>query len=437
MSMSTRQRRRRDTAPADELERLLANLERRNLQLRTAAEVSQAASSILDPDVLIQQVVDLIRERFDLYYVGLFLVSPNEGEADRWAVLRAGTGQAGRQMVEQGHRLEIGGRSMIGWCIANRQARIALDVGAEAVRFDNPLLPETRSELALPLVSRGQAIGALTIQSAQEAAFSAEDVAVFQTMADQVATAIANARLFQERERHITELAILNEIGQAVSGALELDQVLETVHQQVSRLFDTTNFFISLYDEETDERFSPLHLEHGQRQPLVRRPAATGLTGHIIRTRQPLLFHTPSENQAFHEAHGIEAIGERALSWMGVPLIAADRLVGVMVIQSYDQEHLYGEQDLSLFSTIADQVATAIANARLFERIRQAHREQQRRSEELDSLRQLSLQLAQEQRDLKATLQAIRALKEGRLEVKSLQEYHEMVIHKCGGKNFL
>ena len=407
MSMSTRQRRRRDTAPADELERLLANLERRNLQLRTAAEVSQAASSILDPDVLIQQVVDLIRERFDLYYVGLFLVSPNEGEADRWAVLRAGTGQAGRQMVEQGHRLEIGGRSMIGWCIANRQARIALDVGAEAVRFDNPLLPETRSELALPLVSRGQAIGALTIQSAQEAAFSAEDVAVFQTMADQVATAIANARLFQERERHITELAILNEIGQAVSGALELDQVLETVHQQVSRLFDTTNFFISLYDEETDERFSPLHLEHGQRQPLVRRPAATGLTGHIIRTRQPLLFHTPSENQAFHEAHGIEAIGERALSWMGVPLIAADRLVGVMVIQSYDQEHLYGEQDLSLFSTIADQVATAIANARLFERIRQAHREQQRRSEELDSLRQLSLQLAQEQRDLKATLQAI------------------------------
>jgi len=407
MSMSTRQRRRRDTAPADELERLLANLERRNLQLRTAAEVSRAASSILDPDVLIQQVVDLIRERFDLYYVGLFLVSPNEGEAGRWAVLRAGTGQAGRQMVEQGHRLEIGGRSMIGWCIAHRQARIALDVGAEAVRFDNPLLPETRSELALPLVSRGQAIGALTIQSAQEAAFSAEDVAVFQTMADQVATAIANARLFQERERHITELAIFNEIGQAVSGALELDQVLETVHQQVSRLFDTTNFFISLYDEEADERFSPLHLEHGQRQPLVRRPAGSGLTGHIIRTRQPLLFHTPSENQAFHEAHGIEAIGERALSWMGVPLIAADRLVGVMAIQSYEQEHLYGEQDLSLFSTIADQVATAIANARLFERIRRAHQEQQRRSEELDSLRQLSLQLAQEQRDLKATLQAI------------------------------
>ncbi len=406
--MSIRQRTQEEALPAADPTRLLADLERRTTQLRTAAEVSRAASSILDPDVLIQQVVDLIRERFDLYYVGLFLVGPpGAGESGRWAILRAGTGEAGRQMVAQGHKLEIGGRSMIGWCVANRQARIALDVGAEAVRFDNPLLPETRSELALPLVSRGAAIGALTIQSTQESAFSAEDIAVFQTMADQVATAIVNARLFQERERHITELAILNEIGQAISSALELDRVLETVYQQVSRLFDTTNFYISLYDEETDERFSPLHLEHGQRQPLIRRPAGTGLTGHIIRTRQPLLFRSLQENQAFHEAHGIEAIGERAFSWMGVPLVAADRLVGAMAIQSYEHEQLYGEPDLILFSTIADQVATAIANARLFERIRQAHQEQQRRSEELDSLRRVSLQLAQEQRDLHATLQAI------------------------------
>jgi PAS domain S-box-containing protein len=173
---------------------LIQQLENRGVQLMTAAEVSRAASSVLDPDELIQQVVTLVRERFGLYYAGLFLVGDVPGAPGEWAVLRAGTGEAGQQMLERGHRLAVGGESMIGWCIANKQARIALDVGEEAVHFDNPLLPQTRSEMALPLLSRGQAIGALTIQSTEEAAFSQEDVAVLQIMADQLANAIVNVR---------------------------------------------------------------------------------------------------------------------------------------------------------------------------------------------------------------------------------------------------
>lgn len=188
---------------------LVEQLESRALQLQTAGEVARAASRILNPDELIPQVVDLVRERFGLYYAGLFLVDQAgewTGEPGRWAVLRAGTGEAGRQMVERGHRLEIGGTSMIGWCVANRQARIALDVGEEAVRFDNPLLPETRSEMALPLVSRGQAIGALTIQSSHEAAFTEENITVLQTMASQVANAIENARLFERTQTALKEM---------------------------------------------------------------------------------------------------------------------------------------------------------------------------------------------------------------------------------------
>ncbi len=189
-----------------ERERLLADLERRSSQLQTAAEVSHAASSTLDPDELIQQVVDLARDRFDLYYAGLFLVDTGASEGEpTWAILQAGTGEAGQKMLEQGHKLKIGGSSMIGWCAANKQARIALDVGEEAVRFDNPLLPKTRSELALPLVSRGEVIGALTIQSTQEAAFSDEDIAVLQTMADQLANAIVNARLYEQAQQEIAE----------------------------------------------------------------------------------------------------------------------------------------------------------------------------------------------------------------------------------------
>jgi PAS domain S-box-containing protein len=187
-----------------ERERLLADLERRALQLQTAAQVSQAVGSILNMDELLSQVVELIRARFNLYYTGLFLVDrtgERTGEPDKWAVLWAGTGQAGLQMMERGHKLEIGGASMIGWCIANKRARIALDVGEDAVRFGNPLLPETRSEMALPFISQGRVIGAVTIQSAQPAAFTQEDITILQTMADQLANAVENARLFTERAR--------------------------------------------------------------------------------------------------------------------------------------------------------------------------------------------------------------------------------------------
>jgi PAS domain S-box-containing protein len=169
----------------------------RALQLQTAAEVSRVASAVLDPDDLIRQVVTLVCDRFNLYYAGLFLVEPDPADPDvQWAVLRAGSGEAGKRMVEQGHRLQVGGASMIGWCIANQEARIAQDVGRDVVRRPHPLLPDTRSELALPLISRGDVIGALTIQSAQEAAFSSEDITVLQTLADQLANAITNARLY-------------------------------------------------------------------------------------------------------------------------------------------------------------------------------------------------------------------------------------------------
>jgi GAF domain-containing protein len=208
---------------------ILEDLEKRALQLQTAADVSRVASSVLDPDALIQQVVNLVQERFDLYYVGLFLVD----QMGEWAVLYAGTGEAGQRMLEQEHRLELGSESMIGWCISHQQARIALDVGEEAVRFENPFLPDTRSELALPLISRGEAMGALSIQSVQEAAFSNEDIAVLQTMADQLANAIQNARLFDTQQsasallgERVRALDLLNELGRRIDESPQVPNLL-------------------------------------------------------------------------------------------------------------------------------------------------------------------------------------------------------------------
>lgn len=181
---------------------LISVMTKRTIQLQTGAEVSRAASSILEPGKLLPMVVELIRSHFDYYYVGIFLLD----ESKKWAVLSAASGEMGRQMIAQNHRLEIGGSSMIGWCISHGQARIALDVGEDAVRFRNPYLPATRSEMALPLISRGEVIGAMTIQSELPAAFSRVDITALQAMADQVGNAIQNARLFAELEGRNAEL---------------------------------------------------------------------------------------------------------------------------------------------------------------------------------------------------------------------------------------
>lgn len=214
--------------------------EHRAMWSQTAAEVSRAASTVLETEELLQQVVNLVQERFALYYAGLFLVDQQisaDGEPRSWAVLQVGTGEAGQQMVSQEHKLEVGGESMIGQCVSTKLPRIAMDVGEEAVRFANPLLPDTRTELALPLVSRGQALGALTIQSRRQAAFSMGDIAVLQTMADQLAIAIDNANLIRqaqaraEREQRVR--AIADQIHRGASAEVILRSTLTELNQML------------------------------------------------------------------------------------------------------------------------------------------------------------------------------------------------------------
>jgi PAS domain S-box-containing protein len=234
------------------------------------------------------------------------------------------------------------------------------------------ITPAVISELAVPIAFAGQPIGVINLECDRPAAFDEEHLRFVQRLAAHAATAINNARLFQERERRITEMAIFNEIGGALASALDLGTLLETIHQQVSRLFDTTDFYIATYDEETDEWETVLDIGEGQKRPLQRHRLGTGLTGHIIRCRSPLLFRTASEVEAFSSLTGTPMVGQMACSWLGVPLIAADKVVGVMGIENYERENLYSDQDLTLFAAIAAQAAIAIDNARLFRRVAEA-----------------------------------------------------------------
>ncbi len=181
---------------------MIAQLQRQHRLLEAAARVGKSITSILDLHKLLNTTVDIICEEFAFYYAGIFMLD-REGE---WAVLRAGYSKAGDAMLAQGHRLEVGGASMIGRAISQRRARITLDVGEERVHFKNPHLPHTRSEMALPLVFQNTQLGALTVQSQEVNAFSNHDVTALQALADQVAVAINNANLLRELDQANKEL---------------------------------------------------------------------------------------------------------------------------------------------------------------------------------------------------------------------------------------
>jgi GAF domain-containing protein/HAMP domain-containing protein len=174
----------------------------RTKQLTATNEVGRVASSILDPEELLNKVVNLITERFNYYYAAIYLLDPSE----KWAELREATGQVGYVLKQNRHKLETAGRSMVAGCIRDRKPRISQSTSDEKQRFENPLLPYTQSEIALPLIIGDRILGALDVQSTKPGDFDPNIIETMQNMAIQVAVALENARLFQEAKQSIEEL---------------------------------------------------------------------------------------------------------------------------------------------------------------------------------------------------------------------------------------
>lgn len=190
----------------DSLEQRVAartrDVRERSVQLEAASHVAREAAGIRDVEQLLDETVHLISDRFGFYHAGIFLVD----EPGKYAVLQAASSEGGERMLARRHRLRVAEQGIVGYVADSGEPRIALDVGEDAVFFDNPDLPDTRSEMALPLEVRDRVIGVLDVQSVEPAAFSDDDVSVLQTMADQVALAIDNARLLAEAEERIEEI---------------------------------------------------------------------------------------------------------------------------------------------------------------------------------------------------------------------------------------
>ena len=346
------------------------NIERHAKLLKASARAAKNITTILDSYELFQRTVDIISDEFGFYYAGVFLVD----EASQYAVLKAGRGEAGKAMLREGHKLAIGGNSMIGASIANKKGRIALDVGEEAVFFENPHLPKTRSEMALPLIVADEAIGALTVQSTEEAAFHEEDIDALQTMADQLAVAIQNSKLHRQEERRSRLLKAANRVGKEVASLLDLDLLLPQTVNIICEAYGLYYAGVFLLDEQGE--YAVLRAGYGKAGKAM-------LTeGHKLRVGTDSMIGACI---AMGEARIALDVGEERVhfknphlphtrSEMALPLIYGGKTLGAVTIQS-SEERAFSEDDITTLLTMAEHLAVAINNAHLLEELKEAHNE--------------------------------------------------------------
>lgn len=346
------------------------NIERHARLLKASARAAKNITTILDPYELFQRTVDIICDEFGFYYAGVFLVD----ETTQYAVLKAGRGEAGKDMLREGHKLAIGGNSMIGASIANKKGRIALDVGEEAVFFENPHLPKTRSEMALPLIIGDEAIGALTVQSTEEAAFHEEDIDALQTMADQLAVAIQNSKLHRQEERRSRLLKAANRVGKETASILDLDQLLPQTVNIICEAYGLYYAGVFLLDEKGE--YAILRAGYGKAGK------AMLAEGHKLRVGTDSMI---GACVAMGEARIALDVGEERVhfknphlphtrSEMALPLIYGGRTLGAVTIQS-SEERAFSDDDITTLLTMAEHLAVAINNARLIDELKEAHNE--------------------------------------------------------------
>ncbi|MEK7328485.1 MAG: GAF domain-containing protein, partial [Chloroflexota bacterium] len=256
----------------------------------------------------------------ELYYVGAFLMD----ETGRYAVLRVGTGEAGQAMLANRHRLEVGGNSIIGRSVSEGQARLALDVGFEGIRFNNPALPNTRSEMALPLIARDRVLGAVTIQSDQPEAFSPEDIVSLQGMTDLIAIALDNAHLFQEAQNALAEVT--------------------TLHQR--------------YLSQAWTNFAKIQSDKEGRLPTFAYANNTLIQGGAV--------DLPGIEKVV-ETQAPVVTADEFSSTVTVPLKLRDQIIGAISVEAEESDHVWEPGELALIEAAAEQAALALENARLIE----------------------------------------------------------------------
>ncbi len=384
-----------------------SEIERAYDRLQVAADVGRAASSILDVDSLLGQVVGLIRDRFGYDHVSVFLLD----ESGERAVLREATGEAGARLKAAGHALAVGSQSIIGWVTANRQLRLAGDVGADPVHLKNELLPDTRSELAFPLVVRDsegreapslahdRLLGALDVQSRARDAFGEVDVRALQALADQVAIAIANAAEYGTQQARSVKLAALSEAAlQLAEPQASLADLLDLAARRAMTVIkcDSAALWLPVSPEEIELKV----WYRGQSvQPAGRRlPTNQGVVGRIWSGVQPAQAASHAASPSIVDrgpftveggADGLPGPGGSVSAGLAVPMVWQAGVTGLLVLARFRPGARFNEEDRNVARLFASQSAAAIENFRLIAETRA-------RVAELSSLNLISTALTRE-----------------------------------------
>lgn len=346
-------------------------------QLAALYDVGRRITSILALDALLSEIVQLAAQALDAYNIEIALLRENE------LVFRAGYGGYIDGKFNLGEIVPIT-QGVMGQVAQTGEKLLVSDISQSDVYIHYAPLPAVRAELAVPLKVQGETIGVLDIKSDRLNGIAESEAATVEILADQVAVAIQNARLFEESQRQNQELTSLYQTALVTSNIRETSELLQRLYQQIQELLHPDSVFIALYDADQDEVYLALAMEQGQplknvhdtRMPL----AKAGLTGWVMQTRQPLLITEVDQEPVPATPR---TVGLPTQTWLGVPLLVRDRLIGAISIQSL-RPHAFDKSHQRFAESLANQAATALENARLFEA-------QQRQLQELRILHALTL----------------------------------------------
>jgi PAS domain S-box-containing protein len=353
--------------------RLVHETRQRNAELALINSVQEAIAGELDPQAIYDLVGDRIREVFDAQAVNIAVYDEATGMLEL------------PYAIERGVRLEIDAMPVMGFRkhVMETAEPLMINENMDEAneRYGNPAVlagQPSKSDLWVPLIAGGKPTGVISLQNVdREHAFTESDQRLLVTLAGSLSVALENARLVHETRQRVAELATVNSVGTALSAQLELDALIELVGERVRETFSADIAYVALHDEESQRIDFVYYYETGERRPEPALQYGEGLTSQILEAREPLLLN----RQVEYEGRG--AVGTPAKSYLGVPILAGDRAIGVISVQSVHEEGRFAEPDVRLLATIASNVGVAIQTARLFAEI-------ERQREHFESLVEIS-----------------------------------------------
>lgn len=344
---------------------LFKNQSERSIQLSLINEVGQAATSILNLDAMLRTVVQAIQRSFTIYNVSIHLYNPVTKRVE----LRAGTAidQPGLTLSGSDRPLSHGLRQgLIGWALATNKTILANDVTRDSRYVFDDHNREVRSELCVPMAMGTKSIGVLDLQSTQLEAFDRSHVAALETLGDQLAIAVENARLYGEINQRVKELQALNEIGQAITSTLEVEKTLKLITNETIRLMDVAAASVALRDDERREVwFAAASGEGSEYTDNLRIPLGQGLAGWVAEQGEAVIVSDVSADQRFF-AEVDKSSGFTTKSILCVPLRTKGRTIGAIEVMNKRQGG-FNKEDQALLQSLAVSAATAIENAQLYE----------------------------------------------------------------------